>query len=157
KATKSPDLEVAKRATDTATRIKAKWTAKELGLAADDRVVTAKFVIVGRIVTSNIKARTEYFGDAQLALYELRTLRALADDRNARVSIDAAKYATANEWLETNFTVEGASVLTVTATGQVDLRPQEPGTVVCGPQGYGPGGAGVAGGVGGFGGPGGFG
>src|SRR5205814_4396502 len=92
--------------------------------------------------------------DAQLYLHQLRHMRALGDARDASVTIDAAKYATANEWLETNFTVEGASVLTITATGQIDLRPQEPGTIVCGPQGYGPGGFAAAGGPGGFGGKG---
>jgi hypothetical protein len=138
KATKSPDLEVAKRALDAATRIRAKVAAKELGLGADDRVVTAKFIIVGRILTRAIKARTEYFGDAQLSLPQLRHLRVLVDSKDGNVIIDAGKYANANEWLDTNVMVDATSMLIIAASGQIDLRPQEPGTILCGPQGYGP-------------------
>jgi hypothetical protein len=133
KSAESPDPEVAKRAADALTRMKAKVPAKELVLGEDDRVVTAKFVIVGRIVTSTIKARTEYFGETRLSLHQLRQLRVLAEPRNATTTIDAGKYAAANEWLDTSFIVDGASILTITATGQVDLRPQEPGTVVSTP------------------------
>jgi hypothetical protein len=153
-AAKSAELEVAKRATDAVARIRAKVPAKELRLGEEDRVVTRTFTIVGHIVTPALKARTEYFGEAQLSLAQLRTLRVLVESKDADVAVDAAKYAVANEWLETNVTVDGNSVLTIAATGQVDLLPRQPGMVVCGPQGYGAGAPGAFGGPGGFAGPG---
>jgi hypothetical protein len=157
-AAKSSDPEVAKRATDAVARIRAKVPAKELKLAADDRVVTSKFTIVGRIITPSIKARTEYFGEAQLILPQLRHLRVLAESRDAELTIDAAKYSNANEWLETNVTIDGTSILSIAATGQVDLCPQMPGTIVAGPKGHSQGAVGGFGGAdGGFGGPGGIG
>jgi hypothetical protein len=157
-AAKSTELEVAKRATDAVARVRDKVPAKDLRLGEDDRVVTGAFTIVGRIVTPAIQARTEYFGEAQLSLAHFRHLRVLVESKDAAVTLDAAKYATGNEWLETNVSVDGTSVLTVTAFGQVELRPQAPGIYVCGPQGYGPravaggGKAKVAGGGPGFGG-----
>jgi hypothetical protein len=134
--------------------VRAKVPAKELRLSEEDRVVTRTFTIVGGIVTPALKARTEYFGDAQLSLAQLRTLRVLVESKDADFALDAAKYAVANEWLETNVTVDGNSVLTIAATGQVDLLPRQPGMVVCGPQGYGAGAPGAFGGPGGFAGPG---
>ncbi len=150
-AAKNTDLEVAKRATETIARIRAKVSAKELKLAEDDRVVTGKFTIVGRIVTPSIKARTEYFGDAKLTLPQLRQMRVLADAKDAEVTVDAAKYGNPNEWLETSVSVDTSSILSISATGQVDLSPQMPGNIVCGPQGVGPGGGGFAGPGGAFG------
>jgi hypothetical protein len=154
KAAKSADPEVAKRATDAAARIRARLPAKELHPSPDDRVVTGKFTIVGRIVTPTILARTEYFGETRLSLPQLRHLRVLTDAKETDVLIDATKYANANQWLETNVAVDHASVLSIAATGQVDLAPQQPGNYVCGPLGYGPrakGGGFAAGGGGGFG------
>jgi hypothetical protein len=141
-AAKSADLEVAKRAAEVLALIRAKVPATELRLGADDRVVTAKFTIVGRIVTPTLKARTEYFGDTRLFLHQLRHVRALIEAKEAEVTIDAATHASANQWLETSLTVDAASTLTITASGQVELAPQQPGTYICGPQGYGPRGAG---------------
>lgn len=135
-AAKSSELEVAKRATDAVTRIRAKVPAKDLRVGEDDRIVTGVFTIVGRIVTPTIKAQTEYFGEAQLSLSQLRHLRVLVESRDTDVTIDAAKYASANQWLATNVIVDGSSILTISAAGQVDLRPQFPGNYVCGPQGY---------------------
>src|SRR5262249_28669239 len=40
--------------------------------------------------------------------------------------------------LETNITVDSGATLSVTASGQVELAPQQPGTYICGPLGYGP-------------------
>jgi hypothetical protein len=153
RAAKSSEPEVAKRAADVVSRIRAKVPAKELQLGEDDKIVTTKFTIVGRIVTSTIKAHTEYFGAAELSLPQLRHLRALAEAREAEVTIDAAKYATGNEWLETNVSVDGDATLTISATGQVDLRPQAPGTMVCDPQGYNPRAGQFGGGGPGMGGP----
>ncbi len=153
KASKSPEPEVSRRAADVVARIAAQVPAKELRLGEEDRVVTGKFTIVGKIVTPSIKARTEYFGDAQLTLPQLRQLRTLFAAKDAELSIDAAKYANLNEWLETNVRVDSTATLSIAATGQVDLCPQMPGTIVCGPQGYGPGGGPVMNAAGGFGGP----
>ena len=53
-------------------RIKAKVPAKDLQIGDEDKVYTARFTIVGRIITPSIKAKSEYFGDAEHALTKLR-------------------------------------------------------------------------------------
>lgn len=155
-ATKSTEPETAKRAQETLAKIRAKVPARELKLGEDDKVVTPQFTIVGRIVTTTIKAKAEYFGEVELSLAKLRHLRSLVESAS-EVSIDAARYAIGgNLWLDTGVTVDGVTPVSIVASGQVELRPQAPGVIVCGPKGYvratkagfgkggGPGGAGGA-------------
>lgn len=134
-ATKSTEPETAKRAQEALAKIRAKVPARELKLGEDDKVVTPQFTIVGRIVTTTIKARAEYFGEVELSLAKLRHLRSLVENAT-EVSIDAARYANPNQWLDTGVTVDGVTPVSIVASGQVELRPQAPGVIVCGPKGY---------------------
>ena len=101
-AAKSSDAETSKRAQDALAKIKAKVPAKELHLSADDKIVTARFTIVGRILTPTIKAKSEYFGDAEHALAKLRHLRLLADSRDLEVVVDAGnvEHARPDQWFD---------------------------------------------------------
>jgi hypothetical protein len=135
-AARSKDLETSKRAQDVLAKIKARVPAKDLYLSEDDKVVTSRFTIVGRILNPAIKAKSEYFADAEHSLTKLRHLRLLTDSRESEVVVDAAKYGLANQWLDTGINVESAGTLSITASGDVDLRPSLPGTYVCGPKGY---------------------
>ncbi len=139
-AAKSANPEIAQRAQSVLKRLQAKVPAKELRTREDDRVVTPAFTIVGRIVTPNIKAQSEYFGDVQLKLAQLRTLRRIKGPSETDVSVDAAKYAGHGTWLATDVDVEPGMTLAITASGQVDLWPQQPGQYLTGPAGYGQGG-----------------
>src|SRR5262249_37049342 len=78
-AAKSAEQETARRAQDAINKIKTKVPAKDLHLSKDDKIVTPTFTIVGRITTPALKAKTEYFGDVELALANLRQLRFVAD------------------------------------------------------------------------------
>jgi len=132
---KSEELETAKRAQDGLAKIRAKVPAKELRISDDDKVVTPRFTIIGRIVTPSIKGKSEYFGEVELALPKLRQVRGIVEARDADALVDAAKYAQPNQWLDTGVHVEGNNTLIVTASGEVDLRPTLPGTQICGPRG----------------------
>jgi hypothetical protein len=135
-ATKSGDAETAKRAQEAIAKIKAKVPAKDLQLPADDKIVTARFTIVGHIVTPSIKAKSEYFGDAEHALAKLRQMRVLLDSRGSDVVVDAGKYAQPEQWLDTGITLDSNATLAILASGEVELRPTLPGNNVCGPRGY---------------------
>lgn len=135
-ATKSTDAETAKRAQDAIAKIKTKVPAKDLQLSADDKIVTARFTIVGRILTPSIKAKSEYFGDAEHGLAKLRQMRLLLDTRGTEVVVDAAKFAKPDQWFDTGITLDSSATLAVLASGEVELRPSLPGTYVSGPRGY---------------------
>lgn len=136
KAAKSVDPETAKRALDAVAKIRTKVPAKDLRLGEEDKVVTSRFTIVGRIATRSIKAKSEYFSETELSLATLRSLRVLADSYEAELSIDAAKHSAPNQWLDTGIAIKGNRTLAITANGEVDLRPTQPGTHVCGPKGH---------------------
>jgi hypothetical protein len=136
KAARSGDAETTKHAKDALAKIKAKVPAKDLRLADDDKVVTPRFTIVGRITTKSIKAKSEYFGDVEHSLTKLRHLRALGGAGDTDVVVDAAKYALPNQWLDTGVTLERSGTLNITASGEVELRPSLPGNFISGPKGY---------------------
>lgn len=128
KASKSSSAETSKRATAALNKIKSQVPEKFLKLPADDKVVTQKFTIVGKIQTKVMKARTEYFGEVDMALHQvlaLRTMGAPADE--AELTVEANKYAVPGAWMETDVMLEAQSKLVVTANGQVDQWPQTPG------------------------------
>jgi hypothetical protein len=135
-ATKNSDAETSKRAQDAIAKIKAAVPAKDLQLTADDKIVTARFTIVGRILTPAIKAKSEYFGDAEHSLAKLRQMRLILDSRGTEVAVDAGKYAKADQWLDTGISVDSSGALAILASGEVELRPSLPGTYVSGPRGY---------------------
>jgi hypothetical protein len=134
-AVKSSDLEVAQRAAIAVKRIEAKVDADLLRVRSSDRIITTDFPISGRIVSPTIKAKTPYFGELALKLPELRSIRALSGQADTEVSIDAAKYANATQWLDTGVTLDGNTALTITATGEIDLLNDGSGDFVCGPTG----------------------
>ena len=134
--------------------IRAKVPEKMLKVRHEDILVTPKFTIVGRIVTPKIKAKAEHFGDLQLAVSGLRSISWNHIGGDTEFVVDAAKYGGqgSQQWLDTGFTADGVSKLTIVASGQIDQWPQQPGQYMCGPRGLnngmnlnmgGPGGGGV--------------
>jgi hypothetical protein len=144
-ATRAKEPEVATRAKEVVQKLLAKHPKKDLKIVVEDRVITPTFPIVGRILTPSIKAKADYFGEVDLSLADMRTLRAIAAaGGDVDVTLDAGKYALRGQWLATSFQVDGRSAIVITAKGQVDLSPDDPGQVMAGPNGYraGPAGAG---------------
>ena len=106
-----------------------------LRLSADDRISTTEFPIVGKIVSPAIKAKTQYFGDLELKLAELRSIAWVAANLDTEVSIEAAKFAVKDQWLDTGITLDGNSGLTVVASGEIDLLNDGSGDFTNGPSG----------------------
>jgi hypothetical protein len=150
-ASRLKDLETARRGKEVVKQLQAKHPRKDLKVLAEDKVVTPTFTVVGRILTPTIKARTELFGQVELSLSKMRTLRAIAiPSADVEVKVDAAKYANAGQWLATDYQVDGHTALVITAKGVVDTWPQQPGQYLVGPNGVqGMGGGMIIGGVGG--------
>lgn len=136
-ASKSKDNEVARRAQEILQQIRDKVPAAQLKLRNDDEVRAEGFTIVGRITSSTIKAQSNYFGDSQLNVVDLRGMRWLGFGGELSVSIDAAKYGgVQNQWLETDLAVSAHENLVIVASGQVDLMPDEGGEFIAGPAGF---------------------
>jgi hypothetical protein len=139
-AAKSSDLEVARRAKDAIKLLTDTVSADKLHLPRYDTVVALDFTILGQIEAPVLKARTSYFGETSLKLAEVRSMRWLANDREATVALDAARYGGQQEaWLDTGVEVRAGSGVQVVAGGTVDLRPGlgEAGTYLAGPDGQG--------------------
>lgn len=139
-AAKSADAEVARRAATLLEEIREKVSADDLTFPKKDRVQTAEFTAVGRIISPGLRVQTAYFGEADLKLGDLRLFQAVGATGESRLTVDAAKFGGApNQWLETAVTLERGATLKVVASGQVDLWPAEPGQYMTTPRGYGAG------------------
>jgi hypothetical protein len=136
-ASKEKDAEVARRAQEVIKKLQSKFPKSDLKNSIDDRVVTSKFTIVGQILTSTIKAKTEYFGDQELPLAKMRTLRAVGGPSlETVVSVDALKFANNNTWMDSKFRLDGKTAIVISAKGVVDVNPQDGGTYLVGPNGF---------------------
>jgi hypothetical protein len=137
-ASMSSDPEVAKRAQTVIKHLRDRIPAEQLRLKSEDVILTAEFPVTGRIMFPVLKARTAYFGDVDLRLSELRTLRLRGGAGEAEIILDAARYGSApDQWFDTGFVVDSHAGLVVTASGIVDLWPQTPGQYTATPKGYG--------------------
>jgi hypothetical protein len=136
-ATKSADIEVAQRAADVIKKLREKLPADQLRLNPQDRIQTAEFPIVGRLSSSAIKAHNAYFGEIQLKLCELRSIRWMSGTGESEVLVEAAKHGSpGSPWLDTGVDLEADAAILINATGQVDLWPATPGQYTTGPTGY---------------------
>jgi hypothetical protein len=145
-AAKSEDPEVVRRAEEAVKRIRAKVPGHLLRQRETDRIETTEFTIVGRITSPSLKARSAYFGEAELKITDLYSIRSLSSGGNFDLTVDAAKYGSAHDqWLNTGIDVENEMDVVVTASGKVDLWVDGTGQYVTGPNGYPDGGAGFRG------------
>jgi len=136
--TRGKDQEAVKRAQIAMKTIAQKVPARLLRLREEDRIRTTKFTIVGRIVTPAIKARAEYFGELSLRPSQLLGIRWLEGSGATEVTVDAAKYGSAHDqWMDTGIRLEPHLKVKITATGQVDVAPQQNGQYISGPAGLG--------------------
>jgi hypothetical protein len=136
-ATRGQDAETAQRAKELAKKLTTNHPKKDLKTIVEDKVVTRQFTIIGRILTPTIKSKTEYFGDVELSLAKMRTLRSLAGSSlDMDVAVDASKYANQGQWLDTGYAVDGRSGISITAKGIIDVWPQQGGQYFSGPNGF---------------------
>jgi hypothetical protein len=135
-ASRTKEMESASRAKDIVAKVRAKHPAKDLKAMIEDKVVTNNFTIVGRI-TSTIKAKEELFGERDLPMAKMRSLRAVGGaSPDVEVGVDASKYANAGSWMDTNYLVDGRSAIVITARGMIDVWPQQGGNFMSGPNGF---------------------
>lgn len=136
-ATRAPEPEISQRAKELAKKMQAAHPKKDLKTSVDDKIVTKAFTIVGRIQTPVVKAKTEYFGDIELGLAKMRTLKSVGGgSMDMEFSIDASKYANAGSWMDTGYYVDGRSGVSITAKGFIDVWPQQGGQYLSGPNGF---------------------
>jgi hypothetical protein len=131
------DLEASKRGEAALMKIREKFSTRLLCRSEEDIVQTAKFTIVGRVLTPAIKAKAEDFGELELRPAKLLAIRRLQGDVRKEVVVNAAVYAAPDgrKWLDSGVVVEPRMSLKFSATGQVDLTPQQPGNRQVGPDG----------------------
>lgn len=138
KAAQSTDAEVARRAKEALKTLISTVPQEKLHLPRHDTIAALDFTMVGHIETTSLKARTPYFGETTLKLAEVRNMRWVGSDREARLTVDAGRYGGQKEvWMDTGLRLRTGMVIQILAGGQVDLRPLpgEAGSMVVGPDG----------------------
>jgi hypothetical protein len=127
-ASRRADMELSKRAKAVVAKLQQNLPGKEFRVESSDTIVTPKFTFVGKILTPTMKAETEYFGPVTLDLVKLRTLRSTETPGEVVVKVDAAKYASQQQqWLKTDYEIDGLTKLTIAASGRIDLWPEQGG------------------------------
>ncbi len=137
-AMKDSDKEISSRAKRMLEQLQSSLPEEKFLRKTSDLIVTEEFTARGKIELSELAVKSKIFGPAKLALHEMRSARSIGRDDNSEVTIDAAQYGKPNRtaWLDTNFDVESDNALQIEASGQVDLLPQNPGQMLCGPTGF---------------------
>lgn len=137
RATKSTDPEVASRAATVMKTLRKKVPEDKFEVPDYDVVETAEFTFRGRIEASQVRVRTKHFGDAAVPLADIRSFASAAKGGASEFAVDAAQFAKTNNgvWMETKVEVGDGQQLTITATGQIDQWPQQPGQYLCIPSG----------------------
>jgi hypothetical protein len=122
-ATKATDPEVVRRAKALVQKIEGGHSEERLARKWHDLVETPTFTVAGRI-EGVLKVKTSLFGESQVGLAHVWSLRSLETPPVVRVTIDAGRYAGPGvAWLETAVRVRKGARLKVTATGQIDMYP----------------------------------
>lgn len=135
-AARSLDLEVARRSKEVLQQLRDKLPPAQQRILTSDYIHTNEFSIAGKINSPTLKARTQYFGEVQLQVADLRSIRWLAAGGEFELTVDATKYGGVNNvWMETEIDLHALDGLLLTASGQVDLYPQQPGQYLSGPAG----------------------
>ncbi len=122
RAVKSADAEVAKRAEEVIKKIEEKVPAERLKLVDNDTVHTLEFSIAGKIEASTLKARSPYFGEIQIQLADIRSIRSLKTAGDVELTVDA-KFANHNDWMETDIEIASDDPVEIKSTGTMILRP----------------------------------
>ncbi len=128
RATKSEDLEVVQRATEVINKFKDDGAA--LPTQEDDIVQTDSFVVNGNLVARSIKCQSPFFGALDVQIKDLRTLTTPSGNTDVKVNANNA------DWQKSGIRCYAGRPLHISASGEIDLWPQTPGTYMSGPKGY---------------------
>jgi hypothetical protein len=135
-ASKGSNLETTRRIQELLKDMRKKFPAYQLKIRTEDQIFTKDFTIVGNLSSPSLKVKTEHFGEAIVKLSDLRSARTTTGTGELEVTVDASKYGSnANQWMETEFTVEADIRLKITASGTVDVYAQAAGQYLSGPEG----------------------
>jgi hypothetical protein len=152
-AARNKDPELNQRAQGLIKNLREQFSAEQLMVRENDLIQTTEFPIIGRVISPTFRARTAYFGELEIPLSQVHAIRGLVHGDKKEVTVDAAKYGSGNgQWMDTGIEMSAEGHLSIKATGEVDLQPNNPGAITCGPAGFNQGGGfnpGVAGGRGG--------
>ncbi|HLW65836.1 MAG TPA: hypothetical protein VKS79_10990 [Gemmataceae bacterium] len=120
-AANSKNAEVAARANRILEELERRLPEEHLNVKGHDVIHTAEFTFAGRLELATLKAHSPYLGSVDVKLTDARVIRFLSGSNEATLTIDAAKFgAGTGKWLDTGIELSG-EMLTVNATGQIDL------------------------------------
>ncbi|OWK46897.1 hypothetical protein [Fimbriiglobus ruber] len=136
RATKATDAEVQRRSETLLKRLHDKLPAEKQDFRDYDLIETPELTLRCRVEPAGLKVKTKLFGETTIRLADVRTLRttvAFGSD----LTVEAAKYGRQNDqtWFDTGVDVTANQKLELTASGTVDLAPNQGGQIVCGPAG----------------------
>ncbi len=118
---KGGDLETTRRIEDLIKEIQAKAPAGGLQTRRTDIVRTSDSVLSGQITSSTLRIHCEIFGEVKAPLWRLRDLRAAVGE--IFVALDSSKYGRRTSWMETEFEVSHDLRIEITATGEINMDP----------------------------------
>ena len=118
---KGSDLETTRRVEDLIKEIQAKAPPGGFITRRTDIVRTSDSVLSGQITLSFLRIHCEIFGEVKAPLWRLRDVRASIGE--VFVAIDASKYGKRTSWMETDFEVTSDLRIEITATGEINMDP----------------------------------
>jgi hypothetical protein len=122
-ARKSADLETTKRVEAVLKDIRARVPPDLLKTRKTDIVKTSDSSVAGQITATNLRIRSELFGEVKVPSFQLRELRSSLPGGEVLVAVDSAKYGDMASWMETEFDVTMGNRLEISATGEINLDP----------------------------------
>ncbi len=115
------DLETTRRIEGLIKDIKEKAPAGSLQTRRTDVIRTSDSVLTGQITAASLRMQCEIFGEVKVPLWRLRDLRASVGE--ILVAVDASKHGKPTAWLETEFEVTQDIRLEISASGEINMDP----------------------------------
>jgi hypothetical protein len=126
-ALKLSDPEVVQRVKDLTERLITQHRGC-LPTREEDVIHTVDFPVIGRIASPTIKTHSTHFGVQVLKLSEIHRIYLPSEFVPREISLNAAQYPQGSDaWLDTEMNVRAGTPLLITAEGNIDLWPPEPG------------------------------
>jgi hypothetical protein len=137
-AMKTGDREVIVRAKRIVEQLQSSLPEEKFNRKSNDLIETTEFTVTGKIEINEFAIQSRVFGNAKLLLSELRQLRAITSNLVDELTVDSSQYGRPNRqaWFDTGFDVTTDQALQIEASGMIELYPQQPGQMMCGPTGW---------------------
>jgi hypothetical protein len=135
RASASPDKEVARRAREILAQIEQAVPAAQLRPREQDMIYTGDSVLTGQVLTPSLKARTNTFGETQLAVAELQIIHLETQVRS--LTLEGTSFAPGDRrWIDTGIILDAGTDVRISTTGEMDVCPRaQPGQHRSGPDG----------------------